>query len=146
MLIQSHAEMMKIFILPLGAATIVHQYQPESSVGSLPQFVSQARNQSPELPGGHLSWITAPGLRILLTLSFAAMCMPHVFSAVHPVPLDPKTDSAKCIECHDDKTKGKAVHSAIATGCLSCHEIRVNKGTTRVKLITATPYLSLIHI
>ena len=60
-------------------------------------------------------------------------------AAVHPVPLDPKTDSAKCLECHEDKTKGKSVHSAMATGCTSCHEIRVNKDVTRVKLITATP-------
>src|ERR1022692_1561949 len=58
----------------------------------------------------------------------------------HPVPLDKNVDSAKCLECHEDKTKGKAVHSAIAMGCLSCHEVRVNKDTTRVKLITATPY------
>ncbi|MFZ3211149.1 MAG: cytochrome c3 family protein [Terriglobales bacterium] len=57
----------------------------------------------------------------------------------HPVPLDPKTDSAKCIECHADKTKGKAVHSAIAMGCTSCHEIRTNKDVTHVKLITTTP-------
>jgi len=60
-------------------------------------------------------------------------------AAVHPVPLDPKTDSAKCIECHEDKTKGKAVHSAMATGCTSCHEIRVSHDVTRVKLITSTP-------
>lgn len=58
----------------------------------------------------------------------------------HPVPLDPKMDSSKCLECHADKSKGKAVHSAIATGCTSCHEIRVAKDVTRVKLITATPY------
>ncbi len=58
----------------------------------------------------------------------------------HPVPLDPKTDSAKCLECHTDKSKGKAVHSAIATGCTSCHEIRVARDVTRIKLITATPY------
>jgi predicted CXXCH cytochrome family protein len=57
----------------------------------------------------------------------------------HAVPLDPKTDAAKCAGCHEDKTKGKAVHSAIATGCLSCHEIRTNRDVTRVKLITATP-------
>ncbi len=61
-------------------------------------------------------------------------------AATHPVPLDKNTDSAKCIECHEDKAKGKAVHSAIATGCTSCHEVRVNKDVTRVKLITATPY------
>jgi predicted CXXCH cytochrome family protein len=63
-----------------------------------------------------------------------------IFAKQHPVPLDPKTDSAKCIECHEDKSKGKAVHSAIATGCTSCDEVRVNKEVTRVKLITATPY------
>jgi predicted CXXCH cytochrome family protein len=62
-----------------------------------------------------------------------------LFAAVHPVPLDKNTDSAKCIECHEDKAKGKFVHSAIATGCTSCHEIRVAKDVTRVKLITATP-------
>jgi len=56
----------------------------------------------------------------------------------HPVPLDRNTDAAKCIECHADKTKGKAVHSAIATGCLSCHEIRTTKTATHVKLITTT--------
>jgi predicted CXXCH cytochrome family protein len=61
-------------------------------------------------------------------------------AATHPVPLDKNTDSAKCIECHQDKAKGKFVHSAIATGCTSCHEVRVNKDVTRVKLITATPY------
>ena len=60
--------------------------------------------------------------------------------AVHPVPLDPKADASLCLQCHEDKTKGKAVHSAIAMGCMSCHEIRVNKTTTRVKLKTATSY------
>src|SRR5271169_5045813 len=60
-------------------------------------------------------------------------------AATHPVPLDKNTDSAKCIECHEDKAKGKAVHSAIAMGCTSCHEIRVTKDVTRVKLITSTP-------
>jgi predicted CXXCH cytochrome family protein len=61
------------------------------------------------------------------------------FAATHPVPLDKNTDTAKCIECHTDKAKGKFVHSAIQTGCTSCHEIRVNKDVTRVKLITSTP-------
>ena len=60
-------------------------------------------------------------------------------AATHPVPLDKNTDSAKCIECHEDKAKGKNVHSAIAMGCTSCHEIRVTKDVTRVKLITTTP-------
>jgi predicted CXXCH cytochrome family protein len=58
---------------------------------------------------------------------------------IHPVPLDKNTDAAKCLECHSDKAKGKNVHTAISMGCLSCHEIRVNKDITRVKLITTTP-------
>ena len=79
-------------------------------------------------------------LRAVVVLIFAAAGLPRALSAVHPVPLDPKIDSANCLECHADKTKGTAVHSAIATGCLSCHQVRVTKGTTRVMLITATPY------
>ncbi len=60
-------------------------------------------------------------------------------AAKHPVPLDPKADTSTCLACHEDKTKGKSVHSAMAMGCTSCHEIRVNKDVTRVKLITTTP-------
>ena len=61
-------------------------------------------------------------------------------AAKHPVLLDKNTDSAKCLECHADKSKGKAVHSALAMGCTSCHEIRNSKDVTRVKLITTTTY------
>jgi predicted CXXCH cytochrome family protein len=75
------------------------------------------------------------GLHVFL-LAFSAG---YAFGAVHPVPLDRNVDAAKCLECHEDKTKGKSVHSAMAMGCLSCHEVRVNKDVTRVKLITATP-------
>ena len=63
----------------------------------------------------------------------------RVYAAKHPVPLDPKADTSTCLSCHEDKTKGKSVHSAMAMGCTSCHEIRVNKDITRVKLITTTP-------
>lgn len=75
--------------------------------------------------------------------SISIMVLISAFSAAswagtHPVPLDPKQDPATCIQCHEDKTKGKAVHSAIAMGCTSCHEIRVNRNTTRLKLITTT--------
>jgi predicted CXXCH cytochrome family protein len=63
----------------------------------------------------------------------------RVLADVHPVPLDKNTPSAKCIECHGDKSQGKAVHSAIPLGCTTCHEIRVNKGATRVKLTATTP-------
>jgi predicted CXXCH cytochrome family protein len=69
----------------------------------------------------------------------ALMWSSSVMANVHPVPLDKNTDSAKCLECHADKGKGKIVHAAVTAGCLSCHEIRVNKDVTRVKLLTTTP-------
>lgn len=95
-------------------------------------FVSQAPENL--TAGGRLRrfWPCAG----LILLAFAPL---RAGAAVHPVPLDKNTDSAKCLECHSEKNQGKSVHSAIATGCLSCHEIRVNKDITRVKLITATP-------
>jgi predicted CXXCH cytochrome family protein len=74
----------------------------------------------------------------VIALAIITMSWP-VLAGVHPVPLEKNVDAAKCLECHADKTKGKAVHSAIATGCLSCHEVRVTKDITRVKLITTTP-------
>ncbi len=77
-------------------------------------------------------------VRLIVGLVLIA-CPSWLLAATHPVPLDKNTDSAKCIECHEDKAKGKNVHSAIAMGCTSCHEIRVNKDVTRVKLITTTP-------
>ena len=62
----------------------------------------------------------------------------HAAAAKHPVTLDPKTDAATCIGCHQEKSTGKSVHSAIAMGCASCHEVRTNKDVTRIKLITTT--------
>jgi predicted CXXCH cytochrome family protein len=73
-------------------------------------------------------------------LLFLGIAVAPALAKTHPIPLDKNVDSAKCLECHEDKSKGKVVHSAIATGCLSCHEVRVNKDVTRVKLITSTPY------
>ena len=64
--------------------------------------------------------------------------VPRLGAARHPA-LDPKTDAAKCLECHADKTKAEITHSTTKDGCLSCHEIRVNRDITRVKLVTATP-------
>ena len=80
------------------------------------------------------------GLRALRLLIVLVTLAGAAYAVQHPVPLDPKADASTCLACHEDKTKGKAVHSAIAMGCLSCHEIRVNKDTTHVRLITATPY------
>jgi predicted CXXCH cytochrome family protein len=77
---------------------------------------------------------------VWLTAYVLAIAAAPALAKTHPVPLDKNVDASKCIECHEDKTKGKAVHSAIATGCLSCHEVRVNKDVTRIKLTTTTPY------
>lgn len=80
----------------------------------------------------------------ILVLAFGVFVV-TASAKVHPVPLEPNTDPAKCIECHEDKTKGAFVHSAMQLGCTACHEIRVIKArdkkhedVTRVKLIKAT--------
>jgi predicted CXXCH cytochrome family protein len=75
----------------------------------------------------------------LLFWLLIGLAIPSLRASKHPVPLDPKIDSAKCVECHEAITKGKSVHSAMASGCLSCHEVRVNRDVTRVKLTTPTP-------
>ena len=84
------------------------------------------------LPRQNRNSSSAALLQLLLAIF---VCSLPMFAGTHPVPLDKNTDSAKCLECHAEKGKGKAVHSAIAMGCTSCHEIRVNKDVTRVKLI-----------
>src|SRR5579872_5156837 len=84
--------------------------------------------------------VTWRALPKFLAVAFyvAAISILPSLAKTHPVPLDKNVDAKKCLECHEDKSKGKAVHSAIATGCLSCHEVRVNRDVTRVKLITTT--------
>jgi predicted CXXCH cytochrome family protein len=67
-----------------------------------------------------------------------AIAITPAVAKTHPVPLEKNVDAAKCLECHEEKSKGKSVHSAIATGCLSCHEVRVTRDVTRVKLTTTT--------
>ena len=135
---QALNRLLKISAPSAKAATVVHYHTLENHVSSLPQFANQVQRPSTRAWNPSSSWPTLV-LRVLFVLSLTLLCRSYLFGAVHPVPLEPNTDAAKCIECHEDKTKGKAVHSAIATGCLSCHEIRVNKDITRVKLITSTP-------
>src|SRR5579859_2497213 len=79
------------------------------------------------------------GMARMIGTVLLTMAAGRAAAAVHPVPLDKNTDPKKCLECHDDKAKHKFVHSAMQGGCMACHEIRVNKDITRVKLITATP-------
>ncbi len=78
---------------------------------------------------------------ITVTVALALLLgfVPKVAAGKHPVPLEAGVTDAKCLECHGDKAKGKSVHSAMAMGCMSCHEVRNNKDVTRIKLTTTTP-------
>ena len=67
----------------------------------------------------------ALGLALAFGLPLAA--------AEHPVKLEKDAD---CATCHEDKTTGKAVHSAIAMGCTTCHEIKTEGDTTTVNLVS----------
>lgn len=71
-----------------------------------------------------------------LLFTAVAVCSLRLHAAEHPVPLEKNTDGAKCLECHDDKAKGKHVHSAIAMGCTTCHEVKVENDATLVNLIS----------
>jgi predicted CXXCH cytochrome family protein len=77
--------------------------------------------------------------KIALSLLAFATIFPLAMAAKHPVDLDGNVDESKCLECHKEKFQGNSVHSAIKSGCFSCHEIIVNNDVTRVKLKTATP-------
>ncbi len=74
---------------------------------------------------------------LLAALLFSPWLVRSAFAGIHPVFLDKGTDDAKCLECHEDKSKGKGVHPAVSMGCLTCHLIRNWHETTRVNLKTA---------
>ena len=67
-----------------------------------------------------------------------ACCSIPLQAAKHPTPLQENADGASCLECHEDKSQGNSVHSAVKGGCLSCHVVRVASDVTRVKLKTTT--------
>ncbi len=94
------------------------------------------RSHNPRPKGSQGRAIGIPAFACIAMLAFFA---PRASAAVHPVPLDKNVTSEKCLECHQEKTKGKSVHSAMGAGCLSCHEVRVSKDATRVKLISTSP-------
>lgn len=52
----------------------------------------------------------------------------------HPVPLEKNTPDATCVECHQDKAKGKITHAAVRSGCSTCHAVRGSGENTRVVL------------
>jgi len=104
----------------------------EDQVRQFPQ-IEKAGGQT----GAHCSFSDRRVVQLVMLLVLVLTSRGAV-AGVHPVPLEKNTDSAKCLECHEDKGKGKAVHSAIALGCTTCHEIRVNKDITRTKLTATT--------
>ena len=80
---------------------------------------------------------TAMKIFLLLALLFLPVSVRCAFAGIHPVQLEKGTDTPQCIECHEDKTKGKNIHPAVGLGCLTCHLIRNTTDTTRVNLKTA---------
>jgi predicted CXXCH cytochrome family protein len=77
------------------------------------------------------------GLSVFVLGVVVTISTGRLFADEHPVPLEKNTDSAKCLECHDDKSKGPHVHTAVSMGCTTCHEVKVVKDTTSVELIAA---------
>ena len=99
----------------------------------IPRFVG-FRNKDVKYDG------RAVGIDVLILFAVMALLLSRATAAVHPVPLDKNVDGAKCLECHEDKSKGKFVHSAIAMGCLSCHQVRTNRDITHITLTSPVPY------
>lgn len=62
---------------------------------------------------------------------------------VHPVPLKENTEAATCLGCHGKISQGKYVHTAMAMGCTTCHNIVNKAGTTRVELVSPVNQLCL---
>jgi len=100
------------------------------------RFLPGAVEQAEQMPAAR-----ALAGSILYSCLLIVLAVPRLNAATtHPVPLDEKTTSATCAQCHTDKAKGKFVHPAMAAGCLVCHQVRVTGKITRVKLITGTPH------
>jgi predicted CXXCH cytochrome family protein len=74
---------------------------------------------------------------VLLAMLVLVVSRRYAHAGIHPLQLDKNTDDSKCVECHDDKAKGKNVHPAVGMGCQTCHLIRNSGDTTRVNLKTA---------
>ncbi len=73
----------------------------------------------------------AVGMRHLFLVVAIILAIPAV-AGEHPVPI---TADSNCAECHEAQTKAKFVHSAIAAGCTSCHEVKVANETATVSLM-----------
>jgi len=75
------------------------------------------------------------GKRVMFLLLLVLAWGLPAAAAEHPVPLPKDVQDKNCLECHDDKTKGKAVHSAIAMGCSTCHNVKSDGTATTVELV-----------
>jgi predicted CXXCH cytochrome family protein len=79
------------------------------------------------------------GTRRALWLPFVVLVAVVGLRALeHPVTLETNFDAAKCLECHEEKAKNKAVHSAMAMGCTACHEVTTERDTPTIKLTAPT--------
>lgn len=72
---------------------------------------------------------------VLFLLLLVVACGLPAAAAEHPVPLPKDVQDKNCLECHEDKTKGKAVHSAIQMGCSTCHSVKTEGEATTVELV-----------
>jgi predicted CXXCH cytochrome family protein len=90
------------------------------------------------LPTRRRTFLGGAFKKVQMLALLAVVAVPRLAAVKHPVMLDANVDGSKCIECHADVTKGKAVHAAMKQGCLACHEVRVTKDATHIKLITPT--------
>ena len=75
------------------------------------------------------------GKRVMFLLLLVLAWGLPAAAAEHPVPLPKDVQDKNCLECHEEKTKGKAVHSAIAMGCSTCHNVKSDGTTTTVELV-----------
>lgn len=73
----------------------------------------------------------SPGALIAIVF-LALAAATHASIVEHPGVLH-KEDS--CSSCHADKTKGRSVHSAIATSCTVCHLAETRGDMTTLTLI-----------
>ncbi len=75
--------------------------------------------------------------RYIITFVLCLVVLGTVAKAVqHPVQLGKNPDSAECIGCHGDISKGKHVHSALSMGCTTCHIVTSKKGVTLINLVS----------
>ena len=77
---------------------------------------------------------------LMLLLVVLAVGARLAAAAEHPVKLEKDAD---CATCHEEKTKGKAVHTAIAMGCTTCHDVKTEGETTTVTLTSPKEKLCL---